>query len=121
MNVTARILIAAIVLLLAINARAASEIVIAVRYLQVEGTVPSHLCLYRDDGKFARHLTTDNSGRDVNPIFAPDGEAIVFARQKENSPVEFWSVHQHGGIPTKLDAAPDWLEHQLIGRIRRRR
>ena len=36
MNVTARILIAAIVLLLAINARAASEIVIAIRYLQVE-------------------------------------------------------------------------------------
>ena len=77
MNVTARILIAAIVLLLAINARAASEIVIAIRYLQVEGTTPSHLCLYRDDRKFP---TVDNSGRDVHPIFAPDDEAIVFAR-----------------------------------------
>jgi len=121
MNVTARILIAAIVLLLAINARAASEIVIAIRYLQVEGTTPLHLCLYRDDGKFPHQLTIDNSGRDVHPIFAPNGEAIVFAREKENSPVEFWSVHPVGGIATKLDAAPDWLEHQLIGRIRRRR
>ena len=110
MTLASRVLIAAGVSLLAINLRAASEIVIAIRYLQAEGTSHSHIYLYRDDGKFLRQLTTDNSGQDVDPVFAPDGEIIVFTREKTGSPLEFWSVHPTGGNPTKLDSAPDWYE-----------
>ncbi len=110
MRSAARILIAATFLLLAINLRAASEIVVAIRYLQTEGTSHSHLYLFREDGKLLRQLTTDNAGQDVDPIFSPDGEMIAFTREKEGSPLEFWSVKPLGGAPTKLDAAPDWYE-----------
>src|SRR5439155_18054779 len=110
MKFTSRVLIVGAFSLLAINLGAASEIVIAIRYLQAEGTSHSHLYLYRDDGKFLRQLTTDNSGQDVDPIFAPDGEAIAFTREKDGSPLEFWSVRPLGGAPTKLDTAPDWYE-----------
>jgi hypothetical protein len=43
-------------LLLGAQARTSSEIVIAIRYLQAEGT--SHPHLYREDGKLLRQLTT---------------------------------------------------------------
>src|SRR5882762_8298016 len=110
MRPTPRVLVAAGCLLFAIDLRAASEIVVAIRYLQAEGTSHSHLYLYREDGKFLRQLTNDSSGQDVDPNFAPDGEAIVFTREKEGSPLEFWSVKPLGGDPTKLDAAPNWYE-----------
>ncbi len=105
------VIVAAISWLLALDLRAASEIVVAIRYLQADGVSHSHLYLYRDDGKFLRQLTNDSSGQDVDPIFAPDGSSIVFTREKpENSPLEFWSVPPLGGNPTKLDSAPDWYE-----------
>ena len=110
MRLTTRILIVATFLLLPISARATSEIVVAIRYLQSEGTSHSHLYLYRDDGKFLRQLTTENFGQDVDPIFAPDGEMIVFTREKGSEPLEFWSVRPLGGAPTKLDSEPDWYE-----------
>ena len=104
-------IIAATFWLPALNARAASEIVVAIRYLQAEGTSHSHLYLYRDDGKFLRQLTNDNTGQDVDPIFAPDGASIVFTRERpNNSPLEFWSVRPLGGDLKKLDSAPDWYE-----------
>src|SRR5256886_12560408 len=110
MRLTTRALIVATFFLLAIELPAASEVVVAIRYLQAEGTSHSHLYLYREDGKFLRQLTTDNSGQDVDPIFAPDGEVIAFTREKDVSPLEFWSVHPLRGTPTKLDAAPDWYQ-----------
>ena len=70
MKLPMRGLVAGVVLLLPINLSAASEIVVAIRYLQAEGVSHSHLYLYRDDGKFLRQLTSDNSGQDVDPIFA---------------------------------------------------
>ena len=78
-------------LLLGTPARGASEIVIAIRYLQAEGTSHSHLYLYREDGKLLRQLTNDDSGQDSAPIFAPDGSMIVFTREKSNNAREFWS------------------------------
>src|SRR6266704_2565220 len=96
--------------ILTTRAWADAEIVIAIRYLQAEGTSHSHLYLYRDDGKFLRQLTTDNSGQDVDPVFAPKGEIIVFTREKPDSPLEFWSVPPLGADSTKLDSAPDWYE-----------
>jgi len=110
MRLTSRVVIVGAFSLLAINLRAASEIAVAIRYLQAQGTSHSHLYLYRENGKFLRQLTNDDSGQDVDPIFAPDGEVIVFTREKTGSPNEFWSVHPLGGNPSKLDAAPDWYE-----------
>ena len=110
MKLTSRVLIVGAFSLLAINLRAASEIVVAIRYLQAEGTSHSHLYLYKDDGKFLRQLTNDNLGQDVDPVFAPEGEIIVFTREKPNSPVEFWSVRPLDGDAIKLDSAPDWYD-----------
>ena len=84
------------------------EIVIAIRYLQAQGTSHSHLYLYREDGKFLRQLTNDNSGQDVDPIFAPDGETIVFSREHDQTPLEYWSVTPLGGGLKKLPKPPDW-------------
>src|SRR5438094_7259713 len=85
-----------------------SEIVVAIRYLQAKGTSHSHLYLYREDGKLLRQLTNDNSGQDSDPIFAPNGETIVFTREKPNDTREFWSIDPRGTKLKKLDTAPDW-------------
>ena len=90
------------------GAYADSEIVIAIRYLQAEGTSHAHLYLYREDGKLLRQLTNDNSGQDSGPIFAPDGASIVFTRDRPNGVREFWSIEPRGTHLKKLDAAPDW-------------
>ncbi len=89
-------------------ARAESEIVIAIRYLQAEGTSHSHLYLYREDGKFLRQLTNDSSSQDIDPIFAPDGAAIVFIREKPHDVREFWRIDPRGTGLKELDGPPDW-------------
>jgi len=90
------------------RARGDAEIVIAIRYLQAEGTSHSHLFLYREDAKLLRQLTNDNSGQDSAPIFAPDGASIIFTREKHGGAREFWSVDPLGKALKKLGAAPDW-------------
>src|SRR5262245_26219581 len=90
------------------SARAESELVIAIRYLQAQGASHSHLYLYREDGKLSRQLTKDNSGQDSAPVFSPDGETIVFTREKPNNVREFWSVRPGGTDLNKLETAPDW-------------
>src|SRR5438552_13313126 len=109
MKIARRITFAAAgILLLVGSARAASEIVIAIRYLQAEGISHSHLYLYREDGKLLRQLTNDDSGQDSAPIFAPDGNVIVFTREKSDNAREFWSVDPIGKALKKLEAAPEW-------------
>jgi hypothetical protein len=90
------------------KAAAVSEIVIAIRYLQAAGVSHSHLYLYREDGKLLRQLTDENTGQDVDPIFSPDGETIVFTREKADDQHEFWSIEPHGTNLKRLDNAPDW-------------
>ncbi len=102
------LLLAGTSLLFGALAQSASEIVIAIRYLQAEGTSHAHLYLYREDGKLLRQLTNDNSGQDSAPIFAPDGNVIVFTREKSDNVHEFWSVDPLGKALKKLEAAPDW-------------
>jgi hypothetical protein len=102
------LLLAGTSLLFGAPAQSASEIVIAIRYLQAEGTSHAHLYLYREDGKLLRQLTNDNSGQDSAPIFAPDGNVIVFTREKSDNAQEFWSVDPFGKALKKLEAAPDW-------------
>ena len=94
--------------ILTTQAWADAEIVIAIRYLQAEGTSHSHLYLYREDGKLLRQLTNDNSGQDSDPVFAPDGSMVVFTREKPNDVREFWNVDPLGKTSKKLDAATDW-------------
>src|SRR6266571_6197235 len=101
-------LLAGMFTLMATVSRGESEIVIAIRYLQAKGTSHSHLYLYREDGKLLRQLTNDDSGQDSDPIFSPDGETIVFTREKPNDTREFWSVNPRGTDLKKLDGAPDW-------------
>lgn len=102
------LLVAGIFCLVATIACADSEIVIAIRYLQAQGTSHSHLYLYAEDGKLLRQLTKDDSGQDSAPIFSPDGEIVVFTREESNNVREFWSVKPGGTDLKKLDAAPDW-------------
>jgi len=102
------LLVAGIWCVVATIARADSQIVIAIRYLQAQGTSHSHLYLYREDGKLLRQLTKDDSGQDSAPIFSTDGEIVVFTRQGPNNVREFWSVKPQGTNLQKLDAAPDW-------------
>ncbi len=86
----------------------AASVVVAIRYLQSKGTSHSHLYLYRGDGKLTRQLTKDDSGQDIDPIFAPDGESIVFTREKEGEVAEIWRVDPRTAKATRLDAAPEW-------------
>src|SRR5882724_78676 len=107
LTLRASIIISALAIL-TVQAWADAEIVIAIRYLQAEGTSHSHLYLYREDGKLLRQLTKDNSGQDSGPIFAPDGATIVFTREKPSNVGEFWSIDPRGAGLKKLEAAPDW-------------
>ncbi len=107
-SILRRLIFAGVFALAATVSRGASEIVIAIRYLQPKGTSHSHLYLYREDGKLLRQLTNDNSGQDSDPIFSPNGETIVFAREKQNDTREFWSIDPRGTKLKKLDAASDW-------------
>src|SRR5438034_8668706 len=89
-------LVAGVFALTAAVSRGDSEIVIAIRYLQAEGTSYSHLYLYREDGKLLRQLTNDNSGQESAPIFGPDGSVVVFTCEKSNNAREFWSIDPLG-------------------------
>ncbi len=87
---------------------APAEIVVAIRYLQQTGTSHAHLYLYREDGKLLRQLTKDDGGQDRNPVFAPDGETIVFTRELPGGVKQWWSVEPRGTHLHSLAAAPDW-------------
>jgi hypothetical protein len=87
---------------------AASEIVVAIRYLQAEGGSHGHLYLYRDDGTLLRQLTKEESGQDLDPIFAPDGETIVFTREIAENKFEYWSVEPKSGGLKRLESEPEW-------------
>ena len=114
-------LLAAAILAIAGGAYADSELVIAIRYLQPQGTSHSHLYLYREDGKLLRQLTKDDSGQDSAPIFSANGETIVFTREKPDNVREFWSVSPHGADSKKLDAAPDWYAGEKLSLFHKRR
>lgn len=103
------LLVGAVLLFAAsVPAKAASEIVVAIRYLQAQGTSHAHLFLYRDDGKLLRKLTSDDRGQDTDPIFSADGETIVFTRELSETQREYWSIAPGGGGLRRLEAAPDW-------------
>src|SRR4030088_854637 len=103
-----RFVIALSLVLAAATLNAASEIVVAIRYLQAEGESHAHLFLYREDGALLRQLTKENSGQDLDPMFAPDGETIVFTREIAENKFEYWSIEPKGGALKRLDSQPEW-------------
>jgi len=104
------IAIALALLSAAATTRADSEIVVAIRYLQAQGESHAHLFLYREDGTLLRQLTKEERGQDLDPMFAPDGETIVFTREIAENKFEYWSIEPKGGSLKKLDAQPPWYE-----------
>ena len=84
-----------------------AEIVVSMRYLQDSGTSHAHLYLYREDGKLLRQLTKDEGGQDLDPIFSPDGEQIVFARELPGDVKQCWSIEPRGGGLHQL-SKPAW-------------
>jgi len=90
------------------RANAAPEIVVAIRYLQAQGESHAHLFLYREDGTLLRQLTKDELGQDRDPVFAPDGETIVFLREIGPGKFEFWSVQPNGDALKRLATEPEW-------------
>ena len=100
--------VAACIIMVTPRAHAASEIVVAIRYLQAEGESHAHLFLYREDGTLLRQLTKENSGQDLDPIFAPDGETIVFSREIGENKFEFWSIEPRGAGLKRLESEPEW-------------
>ncbi|HSV63192.1 MAG TPA: hypothetical protein VLH83_07575 [Chthoniobacterales bacterium] len=100
--------IALVFLMGAAAANAASEIVVAIRYLQAQGESHAHLFLYREDGTLLRQLTKEERGQDLDPMFAADGETIVFTREIAENKFEYWSVEPKSGALKQLDAEPEW-------------
>jgi hypothetical protein len=101
----------AAVLLTALHASlalAAGEIVVANRYLLANKTSHAHLYLYREDGKLLRQLTHSDAGQDRNPIFAPDGETIVWTREFPGKPKQVWSIRPRGTGLRLLKVVPAW-------------
>ncbi len=89
------------------------EIVVATRYFLPTGVSHAHLYLYREDGKLLRQLTNDNTGQDAQPVFAPNGETIVWTRETGNpdQPTRtFWQISPLGKGLTKLKTAPAWYK-----------
>ena len=89
------------------------EIVVAIRYLLPQGVSHAHLFLFREDGKLLRQLTRDETGQDMRPVFAPDGETIAFTRETGREGQEtrtYWSIRPRGGSLTRLAAAPAWYK-----------
>src|SRR4051794_389803 len=102
-----RRLAAALVLLIAASPlNGASEIVVAIRYLQATGESHSHLYLYREDGTLLRQLTKVEAGQDLDPMFSPDGATIVFTREIAENKFEYWSIEPKGEGLKRLDAQP---------------
>jgi len=102
------VVVAACLAITSPRADASSEIVVAIRYLHAQGESHARLFLYREDGNLLRQLTKGGSGQDLDPIFAPEGESIVFTREIGENKFEFWSVEPRGAALKRLKAAPDW-------------
>ena len=91
-------------------AYAANEIVVANRALLANQTSHAHLYLYREDGTLLRQLSRDNSGQDHDPIWAPDGETIVWTRELSGGKSQIWSITPLGHNAKRLNAAPAWYK-----------
>jgi len=102
--------IAVAFLLAASLCRAGSEIVVAIRYLQAEGESHAHLYLYSEDGTFLRQLTKEERGQDIAPMFADDGQTILFTREIGEKKFEYWSIDPKGGDLKQLSSQPHWYE-----------
>ena len=99
-------------LLFVSSVHGATEVVVAVRYVQEQGTSHAHLYLYGESGKLIHQLTNDDSYQDSDPFFAPDGKTIVFTREA-NGKTGIWSLEPHGEGLQQLSETPDWYKQEV--------
>ena len=95
----------AVLILGALTAR--GEVVVAIRYLQVEGVSHSHLFLFFDDGSLVRQLTSATEGQDHDPVFSADGTVIAFGRETKAGE-EWWTVGADGSGAKRRADFPEW-------------
>ena len=99
--------LAAFTLLPARGGDAPSSVVISIRYLQREGTSHAHLYLFDGEAKRVRRLTNDEAGQDHDPVFSPDGSAIVYQRTlKEGEQCR--QVSSAGDGDQRIGEVPKW-------------
>lgn len=109
MRLRVRVLVMAVCVLgLVAQPPSRADVVVAIRYLQPKGVSHSHLYLYADGGKLLRQLTKADSGQDFDPIFATDGQTIVFSRENKEGIIETWSIKQDGSGLRQLERPPEW-------------
>jgi dipeptidyl aminopeptidase/acylaminoacyl peptidase len=113
MSAVSKILAALLVSIFIVRDLAADDMQIAVsiRYLQIKGTSHAHIYLYTGDGKLIRQLTRDQTGQDVDPVFAPEGREIVFTRKAKTGD-QTWSVTTLGTGAHRVSAVPAWYQNK---------
>lgn len=82
-------------------------VVVATRYLQMNGISHSHLYLYDWNGQLVRQLTDTQTGQDIAPVFSSDGREIVFQRQQKAND-EWWMIETSGRNPHQITQPPEW-------------
>jgi hypothetical protein len=86
------------------------EVVVAMRYLQLEGVSHPRLYLYRANGQFLRQLTREPGPvDDINPFFSPDGSVIIFTRVTAAERT-CWSIEPLGSDLHQLKEPPAWYQ-----------
>jgi hypothetical protein len=55
-----------------------------------------------------RQITREEAGQDLDPMFAPDGETVVFTREIAENKREYWTIEPKGGGLKRLEAEPEW-------------
>lgn len=91
-------------------------VVVAMRYPQIEGISHSRLYLFSRGGKLIRQLTKSEEGQDTDPVFSPDGKAVLYARlagsRKEETAKEWRLVSVDGKNDQPVKTPPAWREAQ---------
>jgi hypothetical protein len=84
-----------------------AQVVVAIRYLQIDGTSHSHLYLFDRKAEVMRQLTNEDAGQDHDPVFAPAGSVIIYQRSLKKGS-QWRSIQITGKGDRLLAEAPAW-------------
>lgn len=89
-------------------------VVVAMRYLQIEGLSHSHLYLFSGGGRLIRQLTQSEQGQDADPVFSPDGKSVLYVRLagsgREGAEKEWRLISVDGKNDQPVKTPPAWRE-----------